>query len=268
MVTWQRCVKPRGSFRRAGRWTALAIVLLASGLALFLVRGGRTPQRQIAEIVSAQPSGIRANPQGADTHAATQPTPAQPVSTAAKDELCGVSGSALLRTGDETIEQHVARVTEPAISRWKGSLTASEDPRRRAIGLALANAQPKPNPSDERSKDTPVNNSLVLLAIETDDPAIYALAIRQCWDDDYEMAPGPCQGLSWEHWANIDPNNAIPWLWIAAKAERASNHQGVEEALAKAASVSGIEEYGTALSASDWGAARRHRSSRKGRGRG
>jgi len=85
--------------------------------------------------------------------------------------------------------------------------------------------------------------------METDDPAIYALAIRQCWDDDYGMAPGPCEGLSWEHWANIDPDNAIPWLWIAAKAERASDQQGVEAALAKAASAAGIEEYGTPLSA-------------------
>jgi len=225
------------------------MVLLAALLAVLLVRGGHIPQGQIAKTVNARPPGSRAQPQGADAHAATQRTPARPVTTAVKDELCGVSGSALFRTADETIEQHVARVTEPAISRWKGSLTASEDPRRRAIGLALANAQPKANPGEERSKDTPVNNSLVLLAMETDDPAIYALAISQCQEGDYDMAPGPCAGLSWEHWANIDPDNAIPWLWIAAKAERASDQQGVEVALAKAASAAGIEEYGTPLSA-------------------
>lgn len=225
------------------------MVLLAAVLALLLVRGGHIPQGQIAKTVSARPPGIRAQPQGPDAHAATQPIPTQPAGTAVKDELCGVSGSGLFRIGDENIEQHVARVTEPAISRWKGSLTASEDPRRRAIGLALANAQPTPNPGEETSKDTPVNNSLVLLAMETDDPAIYALAIGQCQDGDYGMAPGPCEGLSWEHWANIDPDNAIPWLWIAAKAERASDQQGVEAALAKAASAAGIEEYGTPLSA-------------------
>jgi hypothetical protein len=244
-------VKPKELFWPAWRWTALAIVLLACVLAMFIVRGGRTPPKQIAEISSAQPFGIRAKSQGADARAAPHPTIAEPVSTPVKDELCGVSGSALLRTGDETIEQHVTRVTEPVISRWKGSLTASENPRRRAIALALANARPRPSLGDELSKDTPVNNSLVLLAIETDDPAIYALAIGQCrdWDSGgYAMAAGPCEGLSWEHWANIDPDNAIPWLWIAAQAEYAGDQQGVEEALAKASTAAGIQEYGSALS--------------------
>jgi hypothetical protein len=139
-------------------------------------------------------------------------------------------------------------VTEPSIGRWKSSLAASADPRLQAIGLALANATPRPpRPGDEPSKDTPVNNSLVLLAIETDDPAIYALAIHQCLDEGYSMAPGSCEGLSFEHWAAIAPDNAVPWLWIAARANYANNPQGVEQALAKASSAAGIQEYEPAL---------------------
>jgi len=101
-----------------------------------------------------------------------------------------------------------------------------------------------------------VNNKLVLLAIETGDPAIYSLAIGQCQGDFYDMAPGPCQGLSWKHWADIDPGNAVPWLWIAAKAERAGDQQGVEESLAKAASAARTDAYGAALSATAFGALR------------
>jgi hypothetical protein len=246
-------MKINGSFRPAWRWIALAIVLLACVLVICLVRGARAPQRPIAETVGANRPVIRGNHERVDAHATAQPAPTQPPATSVKDELCGVSGPALFRAEDETIEQHVARVTEPSISRWKSSLAASADPRLQAIGLALANATPRPpRPGDEPSKDTPVNNSLVLLAIETDDPAIYALAISQCRDwnsGGYAMAAGPCEGLSWEHWANIDPDNAIPWLWIAAKAERASDRQGIEEALAKASSAPGIQEYGSSLSA-------------------
>jgi len=44
---------------------------------------------------------------------------------------------------NETIEQHVARLTQTAISHWQSALAASEDPRRQAIGSPLANAQPK-----------------------------------------------------------------------------------------------------------------------------
>ena len=212
-------------------------------LALRLVRGVRTAPRQIATR-SAQLSASRGKPERVVAHATAQPAFSQPGDNAVRDELCGASGPALLRVGDETIVQHVARVTEPGISRWKSSLAASEDPRRQAIGLALADARPRPpRPGDEPSKDTPVNNSLVLLAIETDDPAIYALALSQCRDDGDNMAPGPCEGLSFEHWAAIDPGNAIPWLWIAAKADHVGDQKDVEDALAKASTAAGIEEY-------------------------
>lgn len=243
------------SFRRAWRWTVLVIVLLSSLLALLLVTG-RAPQKHIANTTDARSALVRASPQSAVSHVNTgvQRAPAPAPSPAVMDVLCGVSGPELARTGNETIEEHVARLTQTAISHWQSALAASEDPRRQAIGLALANAQPKPTFGSERSKDTPVNNKLVLLAIETGDPAIYSLAIGQCQGDLYDMAPGPCQGLSWEHWADIDPGNAVPWLWIAAKAERAGDQQRVEEALATAATAARIDAYGTALSATALGA--------------
>lgn len=240
-------MNPKGLFRPTWRWITLAIALLACVFVLVLFRAGG-PQRQVAEIVGANQPVIRANNERADAHATTQPAPTQPPATSVKDEICGVSGPALFRTGDETVDQHVARVTEPGISRWKSSLAASADPRLQALGLALANATPRPpRPGDEPSKDSPVNNSLVLLAIETDDPAVYALAIHQCLDEGYSMAPGSCEGLSFEHWAAIAPDNAVPWLWLAARANHDNNPQGVEQALAKASTAAGIQEYEPAL---------------------
>ena len=173
------------------------------------------------------------------------------------DELCGVSGPDRVRDGDETLEQHVMRLTQPAIRRWRDALAASEDPRRQAIELAVTNAQPDfhiltaEERGTEPSKDTPVNNRLVLLATESSDPAIYSLAIGECQrgTDDMAAAAGPCQGLSWEHWADIDSDNGMPWLWIAAKAQRAGDQQEVEEALAKASTASRIEGYGSMLTA-------------------
>lgn len=118
---------------------------------------------------------------------------AEPRSTpAVTDDLCGVNGSGRIRAAGETVEQHVARLTHPAISHWQSALTGSDDLRLQAIGLALANAQPGPTVGVQPSKDTPVNNNLVLLAMESDDPAVYALALGQCWDADYGMAAGPC----------------------------------------------------------------------------
>jgi len=240
-------MKIKGSFRPWWRWIALAIAVLGC-VTLLLVRNGRSPHKQIATVGSTPPALIRAGPEKANAHAAMQPaSPRETAATAVKDELCGVSESDSLRAGNETLEQHVARLTEPAISGWKSSLASSEDLRRQAIGLALANARPRPRPGDAPSKDTPVNNSLVLLAMQTDDPAIYSLALHQCLDEDYAMAAGPCEALSWEHWAAIAPDNAMPWLWIAARANRTADPQGVETALANASAAAGIQEYGSSL---------------------
>src|SRR5437879_5643653 len=133
-------------------------------LALLLV-SERAPQKHIANTTGAPSALVRANPQSAVAHAntAAQRAPAPAPSPAVMDELCGVSGPELARTGNETIEEHVARLTQTAISHWQSALAASEDPRRQAIGLALANAQPKPTFDSEPSKDTPVNNKLVLV---------------------------------------------------------------------------------------------------------
>jgi hypothetical protein len=59
------------------------------------------------------------------------------------------------------------------------------------------------------------------------------------------MAVGPCQGLSWEHWANIDPDNAAPWLAIAGKAASSGDQQGAELAFAKASTASHYDTYGS-----------------------
>lgn len=61
------------------------------------------------------------------------------------------------------------------------------------------------------------------------------------------MAAGPCEGLSWEHWANIDPHNAAPWLEIAAKADSSGDQQEIEEALAKASKASRIDTYSSTI---------------------
>jgi len=179
------------------------------------------------------------------------------------DELCGVKGPALARGVNETIEEHVARLTQRAIDRWKSSLAASGDPQSQAIGLALMNAEPAGQVinSDEvaagiePSKDNPPNNNLVLLAVQMRDPAIYSLAMGQCSGPILgDMASGSCQGLSFEQWASIDPDNGLPWLWIATKAAGAGDQQGVDEGLTKAAAAPRIDSYSAELSALALGA--------------
>lgn len=256
-------MKTEASSGRTWRWIAAFVVLLACLLTVILLfrRAPQAPLATTTELRSAQPhasSPVALAQPTVDAQRAPAPTP----NPAVMDDLCGVNGPDRVRAGNETLDQHIARLTEREISRWKKALAASDDPRHQAMGLALTGTQPddhistadEPIPGNEPSKDTPINNKLVLMATETGDPAIYSLAIGQCRDATNDMASGPCQGLSWEQWANIDPDNGMPWLWIAAKADHAGDQQRVEEALAKASTASRIDSYRSMLSALALGA--------------
>jgi hypothetical protein len=200
----------------------------------------REPVRQTVSTITPRPTPV-GQPPSLHRPIAANDKSSPLAADGITDELCGVGGANRLRTGGESIEEHAARVSKAAISKWQSVLLASDDFTSQAIGLALQNPQPP--------QDTPVTNNLVLLAIQSDNPAIYALALGQCWDTDYAMSAGPCQGLSWEHWSNIDPDNAMPWLWIAARDLRTNDADGVDQALAKAAAARRLESYAAEINA-------------------
>jgi len=227
------------------RWAAVGVALLAAFA--FLLTAGRVRRREIANTVAPHTFVVATNPERAYSRVSPIAQPAEVHSPGAvlTDQLCGMKAPELKRAANETIGQHVMRVTQDSIRGWTRSLVASDDSRRRAVGLALENAHP--GAPGDRGRDTPVNNSLVLLAIQTNDPVIYALALSQCGDLDQDS--GPCQALSWEHWANIDPDNAVPWLGIAAKASRSGDQEGVDHALAMASMASRFDEYASTVSA-------------------
>jgi hypothetical protein len=204
--------------RRSWRWLVLGGLTVFSLLLVFLVTRAGPPERAIA--------GARVT-----------------------DDLCGVSGSDQLRNDRETIEQHVARVTAKTVGRWRMALLRSADRRQRAIGLALGNAEPASDSRTYAKPGTPANNDLVLLALETNDPAIYALALGQCSENNVDMPAGPCRGLSLEHWAQIDPDNAVPWMWIASRADKTGDPVRTDEAFSRAAKASRLDSYVGAMRA-------------------
>lgn len=210
-------MKTDRSSRRMWRWAAVGIALLA--VLAFLLTVRRAPRRQIPNTGAPDTFATNLERAYSRVHAVAQPAEVHTPGAVLTDQLCGMKGPELRRAANETIGQHVMRVTHTVISGWISSLVASEDPRRQAIGLALENAHP--GAPGDRGKDTPVNNNLVLLAIETNDPLIYALALSQCGDPNQDS--GPCQALSWEHLANIPPRSLInrdqngratPSMWV------------------------------------------------------
>jgi hypothetical protein len=209
--------------RRSWRWLVLVGLAVFSLFLLFLVTRAGPPERTAA--------GARVT-----------------------DDLCGVSGSDRLRNDRETIEQHVARVTAKTVGRWRTVLLRSADRRQRAIGLALDKAEPASDSRTYATPGTPADNNLILLALETNDPAIYALALGQCSENNVDMPAGPCRRLSLEHWAQIDPDNAVPWMWIASRADKSRDPFRTDEAFSQAAKASRLDSYVGAMKALALGA--------------
>jgi hypothetical protein len=241
--------------RSGKRWIAIgALILLLLTLAIIFSR------RTTEEVSTSghvnipprviEPSRLDAGIESAKTHSTSnlsnhvETTENAGVIT---DDLCGVSPQDQIRKVNETIEQHVARLTDHVIDRWKRTLLESTDARSRAVGFALSDANRHPDPFNSSTPDTLSSNSLVLMAIESNDPAIYALALGHCNSGLMEMTVGPCKGLSIEHWAQIDPDNAVPWMWIASRADSRGNQRLVNEAFGRAASASRMQSYSELL---------------------
>jgi hypothetical protein len=242
-----------GKGLRSRRWL-LPGVLAVLGLGLVLLLTWRAAPQKSANTHALAPSQPAAHVEHPPDRAPAAQKPLAAVAPPVRDELCSVPAPQQLRAAGESVEQHVARLTDPAIARWRQGLLDTTNPRQRAMGLALRNARPGPVAEPQAPPDTPSDNELVLLAMETNDPAIYALALGQCGEGDPELAAGPCQGLSLEHWSRIDPDNAEPWLWIAARADAAGDHMRTDEALRRAAGATRLESYAGVMSAVALGA--------------
>lgn len=86
--------------------------------------------------------------------------------------------------------------------------------------------------------------ALVADAVSSDDPRVYAAAWAACAD---ERGDARCQQLKPEQWARIDPDNAVPWLWLASEASQRRDPAGVDEALFRASKARRADAH--------WGAA-------------
>jgi hypothetical protein len=121
------------------------------------------------------------------------------------------------------------------------------------MGLALKDVDPFPPPAPKEFDpaavhETPELDQLVLNATTTSDPAVYALALGRCAAAGGGLPlAGSCQGLSASHWAEMDPDNAVPWLMVADQAHSAHDPTRESEAFERVVHASRRETYTTAL---------------------
>jgi hypothetical protein len=89
--------------------------------------------------------------------------------------------------------------------------------------------------------------ALVRLATSTSDANAYALAIYSCrWAD--ESSIDDCALLSAAQWARIEPDNTVPWLNLAADAQRRNDRSALEAALNRASKARYSDLHGDQIS--------------------
>jgi len=125
-------------------------------------------------------------------------------------------------------------------------LAARSTDRERALGLYLQMVAARYAPytacdtkymACQQARDSTIAESqasLARIAASTSDADAYALAIYSCAPWSGHTGNGDCDSLSYAQWARLEPDNAVPWLYLAGDAENRRDQNVVESALYRA----------------------------------
>jgi len=168
---------------------------------------------------------------------------------AAKDDgLCGY-GPVPIVDNVPQIPPDIQVATHSALASLAAGLATRSTERERAMGLYLQGFTPSygrcadddetcQSAAREAAQNAIAQNrrDLIRLATTTADADVYALAIFSC--PDYgkpgKSERGDCALLSYAQWARIEPDNAVPWLYLAAEAERRQDRSTLDAAFHRA----------------------------------
>lgn len=166
-------------------------------------------------------------------------------------ELCGYGSTAPIRsTGDYPAE--VIKATDVAFSNVAEALASQSDPKIQAVGLYAKLVVAMRRAGDEYRRLTgecadepcvqrrwkiaseaagPHSQTLARLAVASQDPDAYALALYGCR---LNRDDGACAQLSAAHWSELEPDNAVPWFYLVEDAASRKDETALSEALLRA----------------------------------
>ncbi|HEY0749140.1 MAG TPA: hypothetical protein VGD63_20725 [Steroidobacteraceae bacterium] len=156
-------------------------------------------------------------------------------------DFCGI-GKVAIDAKDPLANSHYLEgATEKTRARWVSSLLDSGNLRARAAGLFLQGAFTTDYESEQPDTQE-ARDELVRLAVGAADPVIYSMAVYRCngYSADSSAA---CRQVSWDGWARMDPDNAVPWLVLAANAQSSNDPAAGAEAFNHAAKARQLDGY-------------------------
>lgn len=167
-------------------------------------------------------------------------------------ELCGYGSIKPIRETDD-YPPEVVQAADRALTSVADDLSAQSQPTLQAVGhyAMLVAAMRRAGEADQRANpkcvDAPCQQrrwqlareaarpqaqELARLAVASEDPGAYAMALFGCRLNREDEA---CAQLSIARWAQLDPDNAVPWFYLAEEAAARKNEVAQNEALLRAA---------------------------------
>jgi hypothetical protein len=234
---------------RSNRWKWISASMIATALIVGLgVWRGRSHQAPAVNKVPSAKTALRTEP-------ATMRLPAsipmaaieaaKKIDHSGEIDVCDVGKVKIDRDDWTAAGKYFDGLTHKSRMRWLSALHNSDEYRARATGLYL---------EDMFNRDAPLKDieaardELVQLAVETKDPAVFALAFAKCNKGLEDSAsPGACPQLSIEQWTRADPDNAYPWLQLAAKARKENDRAAEAAAFDHASQAHQHESYNWSL---------------------
>ena len=173
---------------------------------------------------------------------------ARDLATAPAGAASGVLNGKVSPQALAQLVQALGASTEPvaqALAAWWPSISASQQAALRLNEQTAACDDKLPCErkafgqfvSERAAAREPGANAVARLAVDTGTPAVYAMAVEACKEHPWGQgrpAPAQCQLISLERWAQLDADNAVPWLHLADQALQRQDEAGVAEALHRA----------------------------------
>jgi hypothetical protein len=257
------------------RWTLVTTACAAALVGVLVGRftsGSRPPA----------PASVATNPQADAARRVEDPleqaasADSAAVEKAAHDaeeiEICGLGfvpadeAAAVLQNGPGPAPEVVARVSDAlrasaapparALGTWLPAVDATErvmiaansQLQRCGDDKACVESQRGATLSTVRQAGQPGVDALARQAADSEDAAVYAMAVQACGTS-YPRLPatGNCQLINLERWAQLDPDNAVPWTHLVSAALSRNDANGADEALYRASIASSSRLVGDSL---------------------
>ena len=231
-------------------WLVGAVACVGLIAAIFWVYQGEPPESPGGTLVTASNPSIGGFPPAFND-------PRDDLSQRADFvEVCGVGRVRLQPSGDVDLPE-ITTAARQVVRQAAARLAASSNDYDRAVGLYAQSVKAAQQglydyaiarPGCERDEQcmreamtfaqeasAAATDQLARHAVGSRSPGIYALAFYGC-PRTAEPAPasGACAQISSAQWAQIEPDNAAPWLYEAGLAARRKDARALDEALLRA----------------------------------